>query len=169
MPPMKILVFSDSHGSTAGMEGAVLRELPDRIFHLGDYCRDGELLHARFPNIPMTQVAGNCDWNEPMDRYPEIVLERIEGVTFYLTHGHRQRVKQGLLRLCLAAQESDAQVALFGHTHVGLCRKRDGLILMNPGSCALKNGTYGLISFEHNKPVCYLRALADGRELEEAQ
>lgn len=166
---MKILIFSDSHGCVAGMEQAVLRESPDRIFHLGDCCRDGEQLHARFPDIPIIQVAGNCDLHNTMGPCPEIFLERLEGVNFYLTHGHRQGVKLGLLRLCLAAQEAGAQVALFGHTHVGLCRKKDGIILMNPGSCAFKSGTYGLISIEHNKPVCCLRTLADGRELEEAQ
>lgn len=166
---MKILVFSDSHGSAAGMEQAVLREKPNRIFHLGDCCRDGELLHARFPNIPMVQVAGNCDLHYTMGEFPEIFLERLEGVTFYLTHGHRQGVKQGLLRLFLAAQEAEAQIVLFGHTHTGLCQKKDGMILMNPGSCALKSGTYGLILVEQNKPVCRLCALADGHELEEAQ
>lgn len=165
---MKILVFSDSHGAVHGMEQAVLREAPDRIFHLGDFCRDGELLHRRFPDIPIIQVAGNCDQHYTMGRCPEIFLEQLEGVSLYLTHGHRQGVKQGLLRLSLAAREAGAQVALFGHTHVWFCQKKDGLILMNPGSCALNSGAYGVILIEQNMPVCQVRALADGRELEEA-
>ena len=59
---MKILVFSDSHGNTDHMLTAVEREKPDRIFHLGDGWDDAQTLHRMFPDIPLEQVPGNCDF-----------------------------------------------------------------------------------------------------------
>ena len=72
---MDILVLSDSHGAVAPMVRAVELTRPDLILHLGDCWRDGEQLHARFPDIPLEQVPGNCDFRpgEPAERL--LVLE----------------------------------------------------------------------------------------------
>lgn len=79
-------------------------------------------------------VRGNCDlWGPPR---AETLLRTFEGVRIFGTHGHRYGVKQGLLRFSLAAQEQQAQVALFGHTHIPYCRQEDGLWLLNPGAAA---------------------------------
>ena len=59
---MDILVLSDSHGAVAPMARAVELARPDLILHLGDCWRDGERLHSRFPDIPLEQVPGNCDF-----------------------------------------------------------------------------------------------------------
>ena len=148
VPPMKLLIFSDSHGYLSLMEEAVRREKPDRIVHLGDYFRDGEELRERFPEIPMTQVAGNCDRFNALLRLPETGLERWEGVRFLLTHGHLQNVKRTLLPLELTAREQGADVALFGHTHVPFCRMEQGVLLFNPGTCGSDRGTYGRMILE---------------------
>ena len=100
---MKILIFSDSHGCIETMEAAVRRELPHMMVHLGDFWADGKQLHSLFPQIPMCQVAGNCDryrWEPVQD---QILIRPVGGVLFYMTHGHLHGVKQGLLRLRLAA------------------------------------------------------------------
>ena len=39
---LKILVLSDSHGCLGNMYDAVEREMPDRVFHLGDHLSDAE-------------------------------------------------------------------------------------------------------------------------------
>ena len=68
---MIILVLSDSHGAIAPMERAVEQTDPHLILHLGDCWRDGERLHDRFPEIPLEQVPGNCDFR------PQIPAERL--------------------------------------------------------------------------------------------
>lgn len=130
------------------MEQAVRRERPDRIVHLGDYFRDGEMLQERFRGCPLTQVAGNCDRFSALLRLPETGLERWENVKFFLTHGHLQNVKRTLLPLELTAREQGANVALFGHTHIPFCRMEQGVLLFNPGSCGSDRGTYGRIILE---------------------
>ena len=59
---MRIAVFSDTHGYTAPMADAVARCRPDAVFHLGDHDRDTEVLLRQFPEIPLYNVAGNCDF-----------------------------------------------------------------------------------------------------------
>ena len=67
---MDILVLSDSHGAVAPMIRAVELTAPNLIIHLGDCWRDGERLHTYFPDIPLEQVPGNCDFRptEPAER-----------------------------------------------------------------------------------------------------
>ena len=58
---MKILVFSDSHGSAYKMEEAVRAENPDFVFFLGDGEGDLHVLTNAFPQLPVQAVRGNCD------------------------------------------------------------------------------------------------------------
>ena len=111
---MKLLILSDSHGEQEFMQLAVRRERPDAVIHLGDHCADADRLAEEFCGLPVLSVCGNCDlWGPPR---AETLLRTFEGVRIFGTHGHRYGVKQGLLRFSLAAQEQQAQVALFGHT-----------------------------------------------------
>ena len=43
------------------------------------------------------------------------------------------------------ARNRQAQVVLFGHTHLPVTAYDDGLYLLNPGSLQLANGTYGIL------------------------
>lgn len=157
---MKILVFSDSHGSTGSMTALVRREKPDVLCHLGDYCRDGEELRRKFPALRVLHVAGNCDLFSGGCGAPEQISANLEGLDLLLTHGHRQGVKMGLLRLRLTAQEAGARLALFGHTHVPYLEKTGELVLMNPGSCGSERGSYGRIQIEKEKIRCQVISLA---------
>ncbi len=138
---MKILVFSDSHGTLNYMEEAVHLETPDHLIHLGDYTRDSALLAQRFPHIPLHFVAGNCDYGDPAPTEQSITLD---GVRLFLTHGHRYQVKYMYLRAIYAALEKNAQILLFGHTHRAECFQEKVLWAMNPG--AAKSGSYGVIT-----------------------
>ncbi len=129
---MKLLVFSDSHGSIEAMRRIALREAPDRIVHLGDYAADALALARELPGIPISFVPGNCDGPT---RFAHTLVETYEGVTLFMTHGHRYGVKRDLLHLSLAAREAGAALALFGHTHVPLLEREGALVLLNPGVC----------------------------------
>ena len=104
---------------------------PDAIFHLGDGWRDALSLAERFPDIPLTQVPGNCDFGTCAQAE---LLVCLEGKTLLLAHGHTMGVKQGLLPASYRAQEVGAQMLLYGHTHRADIDERNGVFLVNPGS-----------------------------------
>lgn len=149
---MKILVLSDSHGTMSNMEWALELEKPDCAMHLGDCARDARRLAERYPQIPVYAVPGNCDG--PMPGEPLLRVEVLGGVRIFLTHGHAYGVKRGLLALSLAAREAQADVALFGHTHLAFCRTVDGLWLLNPGACGAGRSSYGVIEIQNGAAEC---------------
>lgn len=130
---MKLCVFSDSHGRPENMLSALAREAPELCFFLGDGDRDLAVLEARYPRLPILAVRGNCDLRS---RRSVSLVCAAGGVRFFLCHGHLQNVKYepGLETLSAAAREQGAAAALFGHTHVQTLRRREGLLLFNPGS-----------------------------------
>lgn len=162
---MKFLVFSDSHGCVETMAQAVAREQPQGVIHLGDCWPDGQALRRRFPGLPVYQVAGNCDRYCTDPGMVQILRLELEDVVCYLCHGHQFRVKMGLLRLKLAANEANAQVALFGHTHRSYCQDVEGLLLFNPGACGSFSGTYGVLELKQGAATGTIRPLS--REDEE--
>jgi hypothetical protein len=128
---IKLLIFSDSHGSVAPMLEAVERERPDELVHLGDCLRDGEAVAFAYPALPMHQVSGNCDgWT---DRPLTAQLE-CEGVKLLLGHGHQWRVKATQDLALAQARAVGASVLLYGHTHRAVCRREGGVLLLNPGT-----------------------------------
>ena len=143
-----ILVLSDSHSALNFMFDAVSALEPDAIIHLGDYYDDGETLHAEYPEIPFYQVPGNCDCYRCNPGIPQILVEEIFGVRFYLTHGHRHDVKLTRRRLEKDARDCGVQAVLYGHTHIPDCRLEDGMWVLNPGTCGYGERTGALIKIE---------------------
>jgi len=75
-------------------------------------------------------------------------------VPFYMTHGHKHRVKMTLSFLLSDARASKAAAVLYGHTHQADChREDDGLWVLNPGSCGYGGGSAGLIEIKEEKIV----------------
>ena len=128
---MDILVLSDSHGAVAPMVRAVELAIPDLILHLGDCWRDGERLRDRFPDIPLEQVPGNCDF---LSDAPTEQLLVLGGKRILMCHGHTYRVKTSLLLAGVAAEEQQLDLFLFGHTHRPLVDRRGRTLFLNPGS-----------------------------------
>ncbi len=152
---MKILVLSDSHRTMRYMQQAIEDEHPQHVIHLGDHCSDADELQRLYPMLPILSVRGNCDHDITCR---EIAVAEIGGYRFFATHGHRHRVKQGMLAFELAAREASADVALFGHTHLGFCECYNGLWILNPGSCGSgSKPSYGLIEIEDGSVSCRLK------------
>ena len=150
---MKILVLSDTHGRTERCVRVIERERPQMILHLGDRVGDAERLVALFSMIPLRAVSGNCDFGRGA---PERVLIEPGGVKIFLCHGHTLGAREGTDGILRAARERGAQVALFGHTHRGLCDYREGIWLMNPGSLSEPRGcppSYGLVTISGDSPT----------------
>lgn len=147
--PLKILVFSDSHDYMPYMERFLEALQPDAVIHLGDYFRDAMALRQKYEGIKLYQVAGNCDGSVCQ---PVIRTERLGGVSFYITHGHRHRVKIFLGALLEDARAAGADIVLYGHTHRPDChREPDGLWVLNPGSSGLFGGTAAVIEISDGK------------------
>lgn len=143
---MKILVLSDSHSTLSFMRRCIDTVKPDALIHLGDHFDDGVAMKEEYPGIPMIQVPGNCDRYRCPPGQPEILITRMDGVDMYLTHGHRHSVKSYLGALLRDARKANADVVLYGHTHVPDChREDDGLWVLNPGSCGYFGGSAGLL------------------------
>lgn len=160
---MKILVFSDSHGSLHSMREYIRKLKPDAVVHLGDHYEDGLTMQEEFPNIRFHLLPGNCDHNRILLNTHDFLCYDVCGVRLYMTHGHKHNVKLGLNHLLYDAGKYEAAGVLFGHTHQPLCYQReDGLWVLNPGSARQLGGSAGLIETEgKNISACRLIGQAD--------
>ena len=138
---MRILVFSDSHGSTGCMRAA-LQDHPeaDMIIHLGDGEHDLEKLSEYTEGKKIVQVCGNCDLYSFL---PVNEIVNAGGAKIFCTHGFKELVKHGTEQLVEKARSLNATIALYGHTHQTVTWYEDGLHVMNPGS--IRSGEYGVI------------------------
>lgn len=150
---MKILVFSDSHGNLFWVKKVleIFKDL-DMIFHLGDNIRDAIKIQEAV-SCPVKYVKGNTD----LCKGPLEIVEDICGKRFLLTHGHEYRIKSDLNSLYYAAQEKEADVVLFGHSHVPYQETINGIFFLNPGSIGDKRWqpkeTYGIIEIAENGSI----------------
>lgn len=147
----KLLVISDTHGNRANMASVLSRVGDvDMIIHLGDYSRDAEHLRT-MTKIPVHGVKGNCDFSASAETE---WMQTVEGVRILAVHGHKQGVKLSLMNLGLYALEKQAQLALFGHTHVPRETMYQGIRLYNPGSLGEPRGrkpSVGLVTLDDCK------------------
>lgn len=149
---MKILVLSDSHSGLRFMRQCINAVRPNAVVHLGDYYDDGATMAQEYPHLYFYGVPGNCDKYCNIVGAPETLISKVCGVRLFMTHGHLHGVKGGLDRLLCDASIHQVQAVLFGHTHSPMCaRTKDGLWILNPGSCACESGSAGLITVENGE------------------
>lgn len=160
---MKLLIASDIHGSEKYaqiIKDAFIKNECDTLLLLGDLLYHGprndlpenyapkkviEILNSLKDKI--IAVRGNCEaevdqmvLNFPvMNESTQIVMN---GYKIFATHGHHHN-PDNLPFL----NEND--VFMFGHIHIPVCEKKDGIIIINPGSITLpkqnSEHSYGLI------------------------
>jgi len=131
---MIIAVVSDTHGIVLPVAYSLQRNKVDIVLHLGDNASDAKKIE-QITGMEIYAVAGNCDENSK-DVPEELVLE-IRRKKFFLTHGHNYDVDNGIDKIVEKAKEVGADYALFGHTHVHLRERIDGITVLNPGSTTL--------------------------------
>ena len=121
--PKDYLVLSDTHGKEKLLYrvASVMRTRPQAILFLGDGLRDLDVL-SDIPflrDVPVWAVSGNCDSifsiraTEPTTR-----LVHLENHKIFMTHGHLYDVRGGISAALQNAIAADADVLLYGHTHV---------------------------------------------------
>ena len=156
---MKILAVSDTHGCFERFYKACKWEKPDVVLFSGDCSSDALEMELIFPEIKFYIVRGNCDYDDYTTK-DEITVE-LEGVRFFLTHGHIYSVKRDYSRIEEKGYEEKADIIVFGHTHNPDCvdtfsrrrgdRQDKVITLFNPG--AVLNGKYGVIEIEQGKKI----------------
>lgn len=138
---MKVCVVSDSHGMTERIE-QVIRRHPnmDLIIHAGDHADDAKAVL----DFTVKTVSGNCD--HPASAATEELFE-LHGIRLLVTHGHKYRVKESLLPLLYRAKEAEADIVVFGHSHVPVIIEEEGILLLNPGSLSYPRGGFRVPSY----------------------
>ncbi len=127
---MRILAISDTHGIIETACDVINSHKDvDVIVHLGDHQRDAAYI-TDITGREIISVAGNCDGAYGSDEYR--ILETEIG-DIYLTHGHMEQVKGGLLQLSYKVMEKGCVAAIYGHTHIP-CFIKEDVYYINPGS-----------------------------------
>ena len=163
---MKFVIASDIHGSAywcGKLVELIEKEQPDKILLLGDLLYHGprnDLPKDYAPKqvIPMLSqykdrivaVRGNCEAEVdqmvlPFSCLAEYTMLVVDGVTFYLTHGHHASPDQ------LPPLEAGS-IFLSGHTHVKMDEVRNGIRCVNPGSVSIpKDGSHSCIVWDSSE------------------
>nr|WP_319217898.1 metallophosphoesterase [uncultured Trichococcus sp.] len=133
---IKILAVSDSHGKKD-----ILNELALRYTNQVDYfvhCGDSELSSSDLIWGIMSTVMGNCDYDFQMnDEYRFQAGDR----DVLVVHGHRHSVRDSVAGLKNEAQQANASLVFYGHTHIAKAEQEDGILFINPGSISQPRGT----------------------------
>lgn len=148
---MKLLILSDSHRNLYYAK-KVIERIKDRVgmvIHLGDHDEDAMLLSNEFSEIDFHYIKGNCDYNSFTESEKIIT---IMGKKILMVHGHKHNVKWGYDRIIYYGQEKEADIILFGHTHIPLIYYFENILLLNPGSISQPRATnlpsFGIINIE---------------------
>lgn len=128
---MKIAIVSDTHGSINDVIEELKKYNIDVLIHLGDFADDG-LDIGNSIDVPTYVVKGNNDYLATT--FVEDELININGINILMTHGHRYGVYNGLNNLLQKAKVLNANIVLFGHTHVFKNEVIDDIWFINPGS-----------------------------------
>ncbi len=113
------LVRPEVHTALAGVE---------RILHAGDV-GDPEILDELNLIAPVTAVYGNTD-----DRFalklPGSLDLTIDGLRIHVSHGH----ELGRPKPAQLAEAYDADVIVYGHTHIQVIERAGKKLVINPGA-----------------------------------
>lgn len=131
---MKILIVSDTHGKNKNLFNALQRVGPiDLLIHLGDLGGHEDYIKSMSP-CPVEMISGN---NDIFTGYPKEKMKLIGKYNVMLTHGHRYDVYYNTYKIKEVARSRQADIVMFGHTHIPLIDLKDDVWAINPGSIAL--------------------------------
>jgi hypothetical protein len=122
-------VISDTHGRLrpevfAHFDGV------DGILHAGDI-GDPDILTELEAIAPVTAVSGNTDGPAIAARVPEVAMLEVGDRRITIVHGHRLGSPTPEL---LRSAHPEADIVVFGHTHVPTVRWIDDRLFLNPGA-----------------------------------
>ena len=147
---MRIIVISDTHGDPYAIRKVLeLQPSASALIFLGDGERDMDYVLGMTGDMRVVMVKGNCDFASQLDSSS---LQIFGGKRIFCTHGYIENVKYGLYTLIEKGSQYQADIILYGHTHVPVTEYIDGIYCFNPGS--LREGNYGFIDITDAGIVC---------------
>lgn len=163
---MKYLIISDIHGSYKYLKLAFKAFLDfkcDKIIILGDILYHGprndlpieynpkECIKLLNENVGLIEaIGGNCD-AEVDQMVLDFKIDRphftnINGIDVYITHGHH-----------LEEVPQNAEIILYGHSHISKIINEDSKIFINPGSISIPKGdkinSFAIVDDENNLKI----------------
>ncbi|WP_067844301.1 metallophosphoesterase [Amphibacillus sediminis] len=161
-----VLIVSDSHGWQQELvqikqfyQGKV-----DQMIH----CGDSELDYSQSEMAGFQKVAGNCDYDP---NYPDERVITVQGVRFFIAHGHLHNVKMTLTPITYRASELDAKIICHGHSHIAAANQIGNQLVINPGSIRLPRGrreeTYAILEWNDTNEYYVHFYRLNGQEVED--
>jgi len=163
MGSKKLLVFSDTHGCVSALKAvfnwAMSRIPPNDTICAAACLGDGlsdlrAAAHDTGFYSDWKLVLGNNDYGV---QAPEAAVFDFADRRIFMCHGHRHGLYGGYHTLLAAAKNNDADIALFGHSHVPFLKKVEGITLVNPGSVGRPRSrvgsTFAVIECIEDKPI----------------
>ena len=145
---MRIGIISDTHDRLPFIEKAV-KELNERdaelVLHAGDYCAPFVASKFKPLRTKMIGVFGNNDAERELLKrnFNEIGVEirgrfadiRVGNLRIALLHGEEQELLRSLM------DTGSFDVIVYGHTHRAEVKRRNGVLVVNPGEvCGYLSG-----------------------------
>ena len=132
---MRVALIADTHFRAGGIS------LPDRcieeirasdlLLHAGDISVGEALKEIESLGPPVHAVHGNVDSPQLQRRLPEQLAIELDGVAIAMLHDAGPAARR-LERM--RDRFPDADVVVFGHSHLPLDEEDDGFRIFNPGS-----------------------------------
>lgn len=132
----KIIILSDTHIPTRAkhLPKILLNacEGADYILHAGDW-QNLDVFFELSAYAETIGVAGNVDPWEIVDRFGKKKIMTVENLKIGIVHGDgiKKTTEQRALE---TFADDDVDLILFGHSHIPLVKKINGVTLFNPGS-----------------------------------
>ena len=164
-----LLVVSDTHGRKAKLEETLKRQFavdekfrPTHIVHLGDGVED--MVNCSLcDRLCIHSVRGNCDsiFYTISNTIPYERVIELAGYRIAICHGHTFGVKSGEENAIEYAVSQNADMLMFGHTHVACSYTvKSGtvvnqtvvskdLMVFNPGSLGYEN-SFGVVTLSES-------------------
>lgn len=133
----KLAILGDTHGRIEEIKQELKKLSIKHFLYTGDFYGDAKRL-AHHLGISFDGVLGNCDPPNP-EAQEEIIVEWA-GQKIFIVHGHQYGVKASLNRLYYRAKELQANIVLYGHTHMPMEEIIEDILFINPGSPSRPRG-----------------------------
>lgn len=131
---MKVLIVSDTHGKDMYLLNTLQRVSPiDLLIHLGDLGSSEDYIKS-IASCPVEMISGNNDY---FNGLPKDKMIRIGKYKVMLNHGHKYDVYYSTNKIKEVARSRQADIVMFGHTHIPHIDLKEDVWAINPGSLAL--------------------------------
>lgn len=151
---MKVMILSDSHSIPKNNLLTLFKHhKADYYIHCGDIYMSYDTLNLN--NFYLAR--GNNDFNKNIH---EELFITIDGLSFFITHGHHYDVNYKLDYLFKIGKKKGADLICFGHTHKPFISTKNNITMINPGSICYPRGlnqmpTYCIYDTQNKKAVFY--------------